>query len=334
MTSLGAKGATLDEMAKALGTDPDPTKNVAAAKAEGAAWKLGAGKAELVIATRLWVDKTYALDKTFLGETQSGYGASAMPVDFGKAPDPSREKINGWVGEATKGKIKELLPGGSVTPLTRLVLTNAVYFKGSWAKAFDKKLTKDEPFQTDAGSVTVPMMHADGDMAYAESADAKLATIPYKDSSLEMVVVLPKRAERLAEIEARLTGGQLDALLDTARETKVSLSMPRFTFSWGRSVKQELLGMGIQQAFSDKADFSAMAGAKADGLAISDVFHKAFILVDETGTEAAAATGVVMAPRAMRRTVEMKLDRPFLFFVRNAKTKDILFAGRLANPQG
>jgi serpin B len=332
MTQLGAKGATLDEMAKTLNVDPDPAKNVAAAKSEMAAWKAAAGKAELVIANRLWIDKTYALDKTFLGETQAGYGASAVTLDFAKAPDPSRTTINGWVSETTKGKIKDLLPAGSVSPLTRAVLTNAIYFKGSWTEAFDKKLTKDEPFQADAGSVTVPMMHRSSEIGYAETAEATVALLPYKDSSLEMVVVLPKDANQLGAFEASITGGQLDAWTKASHVVKVSLSMPRFTYAWGRSVKPELLSMGIKTAFTDNADFSALA--KAPGLAVSDVFHQAFVLVDETGTEAAAATGGVMVTRALVRPVEMKLDRPFLFFVRNAKTGDVLFAGRLANPKG
>jgi serpin B len=330
MTQLGAMGATLDEMAKTLNVDPDPAKNVAAAKAEMASWKAAAGKAELVIANRLWIEKTYALDKTFLGETQTGYGASAVTLDFAKAPDPSRATINGWVSETTKGKIKDLLPAGSVSPLTRAVLTNAIYFKGSWTEAFDKKLTKDEPFQAEAGSVTVPMMHRASQIGYAETADAKVALLPYKDSSLEMVVVLPKEANQLGALEAGITGGQLDAWTKESHVVKVSLSMPRFTYAWGRSVKPELTSMGIKTAFTDSADFSALA--KEPGLAVTDVFHQAFVLVDETGTEAAAATAGVMAPRALMRSVEMKLDRPFLFFVRNAKTGDVLFAGRLGNP--
>jgi serpin B len=335
MTALGAKGQTLAELTQTLHLDPDPAKNAANEKAELAAWKRAAGKAELVIANRLWVDTRFALDKTFLGEAQSGYGAQAVPSDFLKAPDPSRLKINAWVSETTKGKIKDLLPSGSISLQTRLVITNAVYFKGNWATAFKKAATSDEAFQTDAGSVSVSTMHRTDTMSYAENDDVRLVELPYKDSDLTMLIALPK-ARQLGAVEAQVGGGQVDAWAKSLSSAKVTLSLPKFTFAWGRSVKPELDALGIHAAFTDKADFSRLAAPKGEALFVTDVVHKGFVLVDETGTEAAAATAVLISPASavLEESVVLKVDHPFLFFIRNGKTGEVLFTGRVANPKG
>jgi serpin B len=336
MTALGAKGKTLEEMAQTLGVDADPAKNAANEKKELDAWRHAAGKAELVVANRLWIANSYPLDKTFLGETQSGYDATATPTDFLKAPEPSRQRINTWVGETTKGKIKDLLPPGSLSTETRLVLTNAIYFKGSWATAFTKSATRDEAFQADSGSLNVPTMHRNDPMSYGESGDVRLVELPYKDSDLTLLVALPK-AGTLVSVEKDLTGGQVDAWAKSLSRAKVDLSLPKFTFSWGRSVKSELQGLGIRTAFTSHADFTAMAPNAGEPLMVGDVFHKGFVLVDETGTEAAAATAVTMIKGhavTVEKTVVLKVDHPFLFFVRNGKTGEVLFTGRVANPKG
>lgn len=333
MTALGAKGSTLEEMAKALAFEADPAANAAAAKKEVAAWKTGAGKAELAIANRLWVDKAFAVEKTFTTQAKEGYGASAENVDFAKSANPSRVKINKWVSDTTKSKIPELLPSGSIDAMTRLVVTNAIYFKGQWANAFKKDQTKDEPFQAASGSVNVPTMHRTGQMGYAANDDVSLVQLPYKDSDLALLVALPKKAEQASEIEAHITGGEVDAWAKSLTNTEVTLSLPKFTYSWGRSVKRELEQLGMKAAFGEGADFSGVSAKAGKELYISDVFHKAFVLVDEQGTEAAAATGAVVAVRSARPMNVVKVDHPFLFFVRNAKTGDILFAGRVTNPK-
>lgn len=333
MTALGAKGATLDEMVKALALPADAAQIASAGKAEAAAWKAAAGKAELVIANRLWLDKGASLEKPFVAQAKDGFGASPELVDFARAADPSREKINAWVSDTTKGKIKDLLPKGSLTNLTRLVLTNAIYFKGNWATAFEKGKTKDEPFHAAAGDVTVPMMHRSGEMGYASNDEVQLVELDYKDSELAMLVALPQPSAKLADIEGELTGGKVEAWAKSLGRVKVDLSMPRFTFSWGRSVKPELAALGMKTAFGPTADFTGVSMNPRD-LYVSDVFHKAFVLVDETGTEAAAATGVVMATRAAMRNPVVRLDRPFVFFIRSKKSGDVLFQGRVANPKG
>ncbi len=332
MTALGAKGATFDEMAHAFALPADGKAIAAAAKTDAAAWRSAAGKAELVVANRLWLDKTAALEKPFVLQAKEGFGAAPETVDFKGAPDPSRTRINASVSETTKGRIKDLLPQGSIDALTRVVLTNAIYFKGQWATAFDKAKTKDGTFRADAGDVTVPMMRRVGDVAYGSNEEVELVQLDYRDSALAMLIALPQPTAKIAAIEAEVSGGEVDAWAKSVAPQKIDLSMPRFTFSWGRSVKRELEGLGMKTAFSSGADFTGVSAQPRD-LYISDVFHKAFVLVDEVGTEAAAATGVVMATRAMIMTKTVTIDRPFLFFVRNTKTGDILFQGRVANPQ-
>lgn len=337
MTALGAKGPTLDEMAKALAVDGTPAKNQANAKAERDAWTAAAGKATLTIANRAWIQKSFAVEKTFLDAAKAGYGAEPASIDFAGAPDPSRKTINAWVSAQTKGHIADLLPSGSIDPLTRLVLTNAVYFKGNWAEPFTKTDTKDESFVAATGAKSVPTMHRTGSMAYAENADVQLVQLPYKDSDLVMLVALPKRAEQMDALAGSISGGQVDAWRASVKTSRVVLSLPKFTYAWGRSVKAELEALGIKTAFGDGADFTGMAKPKkaGDELKISDVFHKAFVLVDETGTEAAAATGVVMTTKAVMFTnqVVMKVDHPFLFFVVNGKSGDVLFAGKVVDPK-
>lgn len=332
MTALGAKGPTLEEMTKAFGLPSDPAKSTAAAKADAQAWRVAAGKAELVVANRLWLDRSAALEASFASMAKDGFGAAPEIVDFGKAPEPSRARVNAWVTDTTKGRIKDLLPPGSVDALTRLVLTNAIYFKGRWATAFDKAQTKDGAFHADAGSVTVPMMHRIGEMAYASNDEVELVQLDYKDSTLALLVALPRPSAKLADMESEISGGEVDAWAKSLATRKVDLTMPRWSFSWGRSIKSELGAMGMKTAFTDRADFTGISRQPKD-LYVTDVFHKAFVLVEESGTEAAAATGVVMATRALLQTTTVRVDRPFLFFVRDKKTGEILFEGRVANPR-
>jgi serpin B len=333
MTALGAKGATLDEMAKALHVSADAAQNVDSAKKETASWRAAAGKAELVIANRLWIEKAFALEPAFTTQSRAGYGASAEEVAFTKAPDQARGKINKWVSDQTKAKIVDLLPAGSITDQTRLVLTNAIYFKGNWAEAFKKDETKDEPFRAPSGTVNVPTMHRTGSFSYAENAEVSLVELPYKESDLALLVALPRKAEQLDAIESEVSGGEVDAWAKSLSPRRVALALPRFTFSWGRSIRPELEQLGIKTAFSPQADFSGLSAKAGKNLFLSDVFHKAFVLVDEVGTEAAAATGAVISVKSLPMTTVMKVDHPFLFFVRNTKTGDILFAGRVANPK-
>src|SRR5262249_47290509 len=157
--------------------------------------------------------------------------------------------------------------------------------------------------------------------------DVTLVQLPYKESDLALLVALPRTAGRLEGLESEMSGGTIDAWAKSLSITKVILSLPKFTFSWGRSIRPELEQLGIKTAFSNQADFSGLSAKAGKNLFLSDVFHKAFVLVDEVGTEAAAATGAVVATKALQRQTVMNVDHPFLFFIRNTKTGDVLFSG-------
>lgn len=334
MTALGAKGDTLSEMTAALAVEADPAANVASAKREAAEWKRAAGKTELHIGSRLFVERSFALAAPFREQTKSGYGAGVGLQNFEHASEQSRQDINRWVSDQTKQRITDLLPEGSITPLTRMVLTNAIYFKGSWATEFPKGATRDAPFHAPTGSVNVPTMHRKSDMRYEENDEVSLVELPYKNSDLALLVALPTENTTLATVVRELTDEKLARWARSLETRELLLALPKFEFRWGRSVKKDLQGMGVRKAFTEDADFSAMNASGTPELFVDDVFHKGFVLVDEVGTEAAAATAVVMRTKsAMKRTLELHVDRPFLFFVRNVKTGDVLFAGRVSNPK-
>lgn len=333
MLELGAKGTTKEELDRVLGLPSDASAHVAEAKADTAAWKTSAGKAELAIANRVWVDKRSTLEPAFAKSAEEAYGASGQNVDFVKAAEPSRKTINTWVAKNTKDRVKDLLPEGSVDESTRLVLTNAVYFKGSWADAFPKKATAEGTFHAEGGDVKHPFMHRKGQYRTAEVNGTQILELPYKDSELAMVILLPK-ANGLAALERSVAEGGLDAFVSPLAPAEIKVALPKFTFTWGRSVKPELTAIGLGTMFSSDADLSGLRKPTDEPpLAVSDVFHKAFIQVDETGTEAAAATGVVVAQRAIMDEKKFEADRPFLFAIRSTKTGRVLFLGRLAKPE-
>lgn len=334
MLELGAKGATKDELDRVLGLPPDASAHVARAKAETAAWKTSAGKAELAIANRVWVDKRSVLEPAFAKSAADAYGASGENVDFIAAAEPSRKTINAWVAKSTKDRIKDLLPEGSIDATTRLVLTNAIYFKGFWADAFPKAATSDGVFHAEDGDVKRPFMRRKGSYRTAEVNGTEVLELPYKDSDLAMVVLLPK-ANGLAALERAVAESGLDAFVAPLASGEVRVALPKFTFKWGRSVKPELASVGLRTMFGDSADLSGLRKTTAEPpLYVSNVFHEAFIQVDETGTEAAAATGVVVAVRGISREKKFEADRPFLFAIRSTKTGRVLFMGRLAKPEG
>jgi serpin B len=334
MTALGARGQTLDEMVRVLALKPDPEANASEARSEAERWKAAAGKAQLLVANRLFIETSLVVAPTFLSQAASGYQASAGREDFIHQAESSRKNINRWVSDRTKQRIKDLVPEGGIDSLTRMVLANAIYFKGVWVEAFSKSSTRAAPFETPAGSRSVPTMHRTARMSYAETDQVQLVELPYKDSDLALLVALPKQQTNLASVVRDLHGDRLAAWATALHPREVSLALPKFEFTWGRSVKQELMALGIREAFLEtKANFSGMLASGKSDLLIDDVFHKGFVLVDEVGTEAAAATTVVMRTKsAPLRPLQMNVDRPFLFFVRNGKTGELLFAGRVTNP--
>jgi serpin B len=338
MTYAGARGKTAQQMADVLhfpGEQQGLHEGFAAlihelpGDAKPAAY-------QLAIANALWGQKGYGFLKSFLDLTQQHYGAGLREVDFAKASEEARLAINSWVEEQTQGKIKDLLAPGILKPLTRLVLTNAIYFKGTWAAQFEKRLTRDEPFFTEpARNISVAMMQQTGEMKYFEEKDFQAIELPYKGGRLSMVVFLPRNVDGLPAVEKALTTG-LVSWLGQFHSQKVALSLPRFKLTGAFLLNEVLAGMGMPLAFDDSAaDFSGLDGGKPPGLFISAVVHKGFVDVNEEGTEAAAATAVVMTLRAARieRTAVFRADHPFLFLIHDAGSGSILFMGRVTNPQ-
>ena len=287
------------------------------------------GAYELSVANALWGQKGYAWLDEFLKITRDNYGAGLREVDFVGDTEGARKTINDWVEKETKDKIKELVPPGVLDGLTRLVLTNAIYFKGKWALQFKVKATRDAPFTLlDGKKVQVPMMHQSKEFGYMETEGFQALELPYVREELSMIVFLPKKVDGLAELEKSFTADDLAKWLDELHKLKVYVLLPRFKMTSEFRLDKVLKAMGMTDAFG-AADFSGMDGK--EGLFISAVLHKAFVDVNEEGTEAAAATAVPEAMELVELLV-FRADHPFLFLIRDNRTGSILFMGRLVNP--
>ncbi|MHC4562795.1 MAG: serpin family protein [Planctomycetota bacterium] len=340
MTYAGAAGLTAEQMYEALSL-PDEEVNWGQQRTHQAYRGLLAAMAtgkkaryQLNIANALWGQKGYSWQEEFLALTGDNYGAGLRQVDFKTETEPARKTINGWVEDQTADKIKNLLAPGTVKMTTRLVLTNAVYFKGDWAKQFKESRTRDEPFKLSAKkTVKVPMMNQTDDFELAHTELAQILRMKYAGDDVSMIVVLPKAIDGLAETEAWLAKEGLDSALEGLREIEVMVAMPKFTMSWQAGLSNPLKALGMTDAFeAAKADFSGLSDqAKSDGLCIDFVVHKAFVDVNEEGTEAAAATGVGFGITSMPPS--FRADHPFVFVIRHDKTGAILFVGRMMNPQ-
>lgn len=331
---VGAAGPTAKEIAAAFGFPADAKRAARAAETERESLEKAKGKgAELTVANKVWVDASMPLKPAYASLVAGAFGAPAENVDFAKTPDDARKKVNAWVSEETHEKIKELLPEGSVDTATRAVVTNAVYFKGKWFNPFPKDATRDEPFKLDAKSTAkVPTMHVTEQFGYAAVPGAKLVELRYVGNDLSLLVVLPDAEGGLAKIEESLSAEQLEKWTASLKTARLALAMPKLEFRAGGSVKGALQDLGVKTAFTQQADLSGMAMNPGD-LMVSDVFHRTWIALDEVGTEAAAATGSVVKLTSLQTgtPTEVKVDRPFLFFVRG---KDrILFAGRVIDPR-
>ena len=340
MTYAGARGRTADEMAATLKFPADwlaQADRIHAAFARLNADLNAEGKPyELSVANALWGQKGYGFLKDFLGLTERHYGAGLHEVDFARNTEGARKTINTWVEKQTRDKIKDLIPMGAVQPLTRLVLTNAIYFNGTWMHQFEKKRTKDADFfVTAAEKVTVPTMNQTKHFRHADCGTFQMLQMPYKGNELAMVVLLPKQANGLPALEGQLSGAMLAERLRSLKHENVRLYLPRFTMTWRVLLAGVLKKMGMPLAFSaSKADFTGMNGG-VEPLWIDEVIHKAFVDVNEEGTEAAAATAVMMLGTGMpRRPVVFRADHPFLFLIRDTRSGAVLFMGRVVNPKG
>jgi serpin B len=296
----------------------------------------GAGGADgqgfrLNVANALWGQEGYRFLPEFVDLLAADYGAEMTRLDFAREKK-ARSTINDWVSEQTEGKIQELIPAGLLDPMTRLVLTNAVYFNAAWARQFDPRATQDGIFYLrDGGSVSTPMMHQAAAFAYAEGPDYQAVVLPYDGYEIAMDILLPAEGQFEA-VERSLDAGQVETMLEGLVEQQVALTLPRFEFESGFDLGAVLAAMGVPLAFTLQADFSGMTAE--EGLLISDVIHQATISVGEAGTEAAAATAVVMPPSAIPEDfVTVVVDRPFLFLIRDLQTGTILFVGRVMDPR-
>lgn len=340
MTWAGARGATADQMAKALSFTLDQSKLHPALNAVDLALaSRGVGEVgkdgqpfRLNVTNALWGQLGYAFEAPFLDTLALNYGAGMHIADFGAKPEPSRQVINKWVSERTEGRIKELLGDGSITSNTKLVLTNAIYFNASWATPFDVAATKTEAFtKGDGTTAMVPTMHTGQMAGYAKGDGYELVDLDYAGNKLSMTMILPT-AGSIDAFEGALTADGLQNILGGIQSYDVSLSMPKFHIESSFDVGSSLTKLGMVDAFTDAADFSGIS--KQSQLSISAVLHKAFIEVDEAGTEAAAATAVVLGDTALPEHAEIHLDHPFLVLIRDKPTGSILFFGRVADPQG
>ena len=335
MAYEGAKGKTATEIASVFSFQPktpDLRASLAALNRDLAA---ATREAEFKQANSFWAQQDYKFLPAYLNTLRGTYRAEARQADFKNKTEEARAMINGWTEGQTNGRIKDLFPPGGLDALSRLVLVNAVYFKGKWVTTFNKELTFDGDFnKADGTQVKVRMMSAPQPEPGLYFADEELQALrlPYK-GGLSMLVLLPRKGGKgLPGLEGELSEKKLAAVRAGLSEQKVKVFIPRFTFSSGFSLNGALAALGMPTAFTDGADFSGMDGSKK--LYIQKAFHKAFVEVNEEGTEAAAATGIAMGVKSMPMfdVAVFRADRPFLFFIEDPKTGLILFMGRVEDP--
>ena len=352
MTYGGARGETADQLAEtmhyALGEDVHFANEALAYDLDSRSELEGEGDGddaaddtrsgspfELSVANAVWGQDDYPFHEEYLELLETHYGAGLREIDFRADPEGARETINQWVEAETNERIDDLLPAGSISELARLVLTNAIYFQASWETPFDEELTEEATFTAlDGSTSTVPMMGRSASLPYAEVDGHQLVELPYVGREIGMVVLLPAEGEFEA-FEDGLEVERFDDILDELEHTDGRIALPRFEYDTGFSMKAILSALGMPIAFDpDEADFSGLADVEAtdEPLFIHDVFHEAAITVDEAGTEAAAATGVVVGTTsAPADPFEMVVNRPFLFAIRDRPTGALLFLGRVVD---
>jgi serpin B len=339
MTSAGARGQTLSEMDAVLHiTDPATVHRSMNGLSTGlggldkekdntAEGGTGTSRVQLSIANSLWGQAGYSFEQAFLDLLSSEYGAGMELVDYATDPEAARVAINAWVEEQTEQRIPELLAKGTITNDARLTLVNAIYLKANWASRFDDAATTNEPFAAPGGEVTIAMMHTTAELAYGEGGGWRAVEIPYVFYDLSFLVAMGETATSPMPTADEAAGA--------LTRTLVELGLPKFDIETSTSLKDVLGAMGMAGAFSEGADFSGMSTEKP-GLTIGDVIHQANITVDEEGTEAAAATAVIMvataAPTDPPEPVVFTIDQPFTFWLRDTATGTVIFAGRITDP--
>jgi serpin B len=336
MCSVGAKGETRHELTDLIGAPEsvDEQNRKYAALLQSVQ---GEGKCpiQLVTANALWGQQGFHFNTDFQEAIADFYDAALHVVNFKTQPDEAVKAINSWVSNKTRARIKELIGRDLINEDTRLILTNAIYFKGQWESVFEKSATKDEDWH---GSKTskVPMMRQKGGFLYYEGDDFQAVNLPYKGRQLSMLIVLPRKKDGLPALESRWATQQMFRQVTGGFDSEsVIISLPRFKIESEFKLRPTLCALHADLAFSDAADFGGIAD---ESLKISEVIHKAFVEVNEEGTEAAAATAVLMmrsmgvASRSPEPKV-FKADHPFLFFIWDRKTNSVFFSGRVIDPK-
>jgi serpin B len=340
MTSAGAKGKTAKEMQKAL---QFPDENIHAgfaalsdalqSRAAAVAARKGDTPFQLTITNSLWVEKTNPLESGFLATLANDYKSPLQPADFKGNAAAERMRINTWVEKVTNQKIKDLLPAGSVSAATRAVLVNAVYFKTNWADAFMVAATKPLPFHVaEKKDVQVPMMQGGSLSKLVDGPQYTAFAKPYVGGQVEFVAIMPKGS--MADFEKNLNATTFNAAYQAMTTSDARLTMPKFRVA-GEVVDliPSLQALGMKLAFTGAADFTAMDKTTGpQSIRIGAVLHKTFIAVDESGTEAAGATAVVMMPSGPPRNKTVTIDRPFIFAIRDIPTGTLLFVGKIVDP--
>jgi serpin B len=343
MAYAGAQDETALQMAKALRFKLPPSqlhptfhKLIALLRGRTAA-QVGPDRpadVELYTANALWAQAGERILADFQKRIEINYQGGLYPVDFHRAPDEARQTINAWVEEQTKGKIKDLLKSTHIDPQTLLIITNAIYFKALWASPFSKDKTSPADFHAAPSDlVRVDMMKQTGRFRYDDEGSFQVLELPYRGNTMSMVILLPKAKDGLGALESSLTSAKIDSCLSKLSSHRMDVSLPKFKLTAECELKDALSELGMPVAFKlGAADFSGITGTRE--LAISAVVHKAFVEVEERGTEAAAATGVVVGRMAAiaQPPVIFRADHPFFFLIRDTSTGTILFLGRLVRP--
>lgn len=334
MAAEGAGGKTLEEMHNILELSNDSSANrkgfeslLNSLDAKNASYNLS-------IANAIWIEKTFSAKPEFSSALSIYYHALAQQADFANNPDGERTNINNWVAGKTNNKILDLIPQGGLDSYMRLVIVDAIYFKGNWAQQFNKNDTQNAPFFiSQSKNVSVPLMHISKseNASYYSDNELKALEMDYQGDNLSMLILLPNPNHSLSEVEAGLSSAAVSDIRAQLVHQSVQVWLPRFSMTKSKEMSDLLKELGMKSAFDpNAADFSGINST--EGLYISDVFHKAFINVNETGTEAAAATAVGIRATAMEIPPEFRADHPFLFFIMDKHTGTILFMGRVTDP--